>query len=125
MNTLDLFRHSSDTVSFEAGTTLFRPGDPGSEMYVVLEGIVEILVDHVCVEEAGPGTIVGELALIDDSPRSATARAQTGCKLARVDRKRFQFLISQTPFFSLHVMKTMADRLRRTDAKWVVKAERG
>jgi CRP/FNR family cyclic AMP-dependent transcriptional regulator len=57
------------------------------------------------------------MALIDQSPRSATAVAKTDCKLAPIDRRRFEFMVQQTPFFSLTVMKIMADRLRRTNSR--------
>ena len=53
------------------------------------------------------------MALIDHSPRSATARAQTDCKVALIDERRFMFLVQETPFFALRVMGVMANRLRR------------
>ncbi|HEU5100134.1 MAG TPA: Crp/Fnr family transcriptional regulator [Roseiflexaceae bacterium] len=62
---------------------------------------------------AGPGGIVGEMALIDDRPRSATAVAATDCRLVPIDERRFTFLVQQTPMFALAVMRVMAERLRR------------
>ena len=64
----------------------------------------------------GPGALIGEMALIDDSPRTASAVAKTSCRLAEIDRRRFHFLVQQTPHFATHVMKTLADRLRRMNA---------
>jgi len=58
----------------------------------------------------------GEMALIDSSARSATAVARTDCELIPVDDKRFMFLVQQTPFFAIHVMRVLADRLRKTNA---------
>jgi len=81
-------------------------------MYVVMEGETEILDGPLLLEVAGPGSIVGELALIDDVPRSATVVAKTDCRLVPVDRKRFQYMVQETPFFALAVMKVLADRLR-------------
>jgi CRP/FNR family cyclic AMP-dependent transcriptional regulator len=109
--------HHSETESFAAGQIIFKVGEPGTLMYVIAEGQVEIIVGAEVVEVAGPGTIVGEMALIDQSPRSATAVARTDCKLAPIDRRRFEFMVQQTPFFSLSVMKIMADRLRRTNSR--------
>jgi CRP-like cAMP-binding protein len=86
-------------------------------MYVVIEGEVEILVGSTTVEIAGPGAIVGEMALIDDEPRSASVVAKTHCRLARVDQGQFQYMVSHGPFFALHVMKVMADRLRKTNVR--------
>jgi CRP/FNR family transcriptional regulator, cyclic AMP receptor protein len=68
------------------------------------------------METAGQGALVGEMALIDDSLRTATAVAKTSCRLAEIDRRRFDFLVQQTPHFATHVMKTLADRLRHMNA---------
>ena len=58
---------------------------------------------------------VQAMALIDTKPRSATATAVSACKLAPIDERRFLFLVQQTPFFALHVMRVMASRLRAMD----------
>jgi CRP-like cAMP-binding protein len=85
-------------------------------VYVLLEGEMEILLGDLVLENAGPGTLIGEMALIDDSPRTASAVAKTSCRLAEIDRRRFHFLVQQTPHFATHVMKTLADRLRHMNA---------
>lgn len=113
---LNLFR-DKDTVSFAAGQAIFTAGEPGQTMYVVIEGEVEILVESVSVENAGPGAIVGELALIDDDPRSASAIAKTDCRMVPVDRRQFEYMVQETPHFALAVMKVLADRLRTTNAR--------
>lgn len=69
------------------------------------------------LEVLGPGQIVGEMALVDHSPRSATAVARTSCKVVVVPEKRFLFLVQQTPFFALQVMRVMAERLRRASRR--------
>jgi len=114
MINLGIFRHS-DTQAFQACQVIFQAGEPGEVMYVVSEGAVDILVDSVLVETAGAGSIIGEMALIDHGPRSASAKAKTDCKLVAVDQKRFEFLVSQTPFFAIQVMQIMAERLRHTN----------
>lgn len=113
MNTVDLFRNARDFASFEAGQVIFEEGEPGDLMYVVLEGEVDILLHGKLVDATGPGGILGEMALVDAGPRSATARARTACRLAPVTEKRFMFLVQQTPYFSLQVMRIMSERLRR------------
>lgn len=113
---LMLFRRS-ETEDYVAGQIIFKEGEPGDKMYVISEGEVDILIGHDAIETARPGTTLGEIALIDQSPRSATALARTDCKLVPIDARRFQFLVQQTPFFALTVMKIMADRLRRTNAR--------
>jgi CRP/FNR family transcriptional regulator, cyclic AMP receptor protein len=114
MPQVNIFDHTTDFEPFSAGQKIFAANDIGKNMYVVLDGEVDILLRDKVVETAGPGSLIGELALIEpDHVRSATAIAKTNCKLVPVDEKRFQFLIQQTPFFALQVMQVMADRLRR------------
>ena len=86
-------------------------------MYIVVDGETEILDGSATLEVAGPGSIVGELALIDDEPRSATVVAKTDCRLVPVDRRRFQYMVQETPLFGLSVMKVLADRLRQKNVR--------
>ncbi len=116
MTTIDLFKNSKDFVIIPAGQTIFQKGDVADRMYAILEGEVEIFIDGKLLDTTGAGGIVGEMALIDASPRSATAIAKTECKLVPVDQKRFTFLVQQTPQFSINVMKIMIERIRRLDA---------
>jgi CRP-like cAMP-binding protein len=74
-----------------------------------------VMVGDTVVERALPGALLGELALIEQAVRSATVTATTDCQFLPIDARRFQFLVQQTPNFALHVMRTMADRLRRAD----------
>jgi len=118
MNPADLFRHDPDTVDLSPGETLFNEGDQGEHMYVLLEGSLDVVIAGKVVETSEPGSLLGEIALIERVPRSATVIARTACKLASVDQRRFHFLIQQTPFFATHVMHVLASRLRGMD-KWV------
>jgi CRP/FNR family transcriptional regulator, cyclic AMP receptor protein len=115
MNLSELFRFETDLVFIPAGQTLFRAGESGDLMYVLMKGSATVTVGDTVVEKAVQGALLGELALIEHTPRSATVTATTDCQLVPIDTKRFQFLVQQTPNFALHVMKAMADRLRRTD----------
>ena len=116
MNAAELFRQETDTLQLAPGDFLFREGDGGKEMYVLLEGEIEIFLGDFVIETAEPGTLIGEMALIDDNPRLAHAVAKTACRLAQIDRGRFHFLVQQAPHFATHVMKTLADRLRDMNA---------
>jgi len=116
MNPAELFRKESDTLQLAPGDFLFPEGDKGNKMYVLLEGEIDISLDDFVLEAAGPGALIGEMALIDDTPRTANAVAKTVCRLAQIDRRRFHFLVQQTPHFATHVMKTLADRLRHMNA---------
>ena len=112
----NLFR-DREAMSFTPGQCVFKAGDRGETMYIVIEGEVKILVGSTTVETAGPGSIFGELALIDDEPRSATVVAKTRCRLATVDQGEFCYMVSEGPFLALEVMKVMADRLRKMNAR--------
>jgi CRP-like cAMP-binding protein len=116
MVSLGIFRND-DLQDLSEGQTIFQAGEPGTAMYVVTEGEVDILVGDAVVETVTPGGIFGEMALIDQGVRSATAVARTVAKVAAIDKRRFQFMVSQTPFFALQVMSIMADRLRRANER--------
>ena len=113
MTKIELFQHAKDFVTFKAGERIFEAGQPGDYMYAVVEGEVDIVSRGKVLETTGAGGIVGELALIDRSPRSASAFARSPCKLVPVDAKRFEYMVQQTPFFALQVMRIMTERLRR------------
>ncbi len=115
MNLAELFRHETGLQTLPAGQALFREGEPGAVMYVLISGTAEIMVNDKLVEVAEPGAILGEMAMIDEQTRSATVIARSECKLLHIERKRFNFLIQQTPNFALHVMRVIAARLRKTD----------
>src|SRR5262245_3416029 len=83
-----LLRGAFDAFRVSPGDVLFREGDAGDRMYVVLEGQVDIRVGETVVENAGQGSIVGEMALIDDGPRAASVVAATLSRLVAVDRAR-------------------------------------
>ncbi len=114
---LEPFVHEEHPRVCEAGEVVFRAWDMGAEMYIVLEGEVEISMDSKLLETLGPGEPFGEMALIDQAPRTATATAKTACKLAVIPEKRFLFLVQTTPHFALQIMKAMADRLRKMNVR--------
>jgi CRP/FNR family cyclic AMP-dependent transcriptional regulator len=116
VNPADLFRHTTETIELSAGDPVFHEGDEGDVMYVVLDGAVNILIGSTVVETAERGALLGEMALIDNAPRSASAIAKTPCRLVAIDQRRFHFLVQQTPNFSTHVMKVLAERLRKMDS---------
>ena len=114
---LEMFADERNPRVCEAGEAIFRAFDMGFEMYVVLEGQVELTIDSKVLEILGPGEPFGEMALIDQTPRVATAIAKTPCKLVVIPEKRFLFMVQQTPQFALQIMKVMADRLRKMNAR--------
>jgi len=117
MVTIDLFRNEENTQSFAPGQKIFSEGDPGDTMYVVIDGQVDLLVKGKLVDHLGPGGVLGEMALLESVPRSATAVAKTACKLVPINEKRFTFLVQQTPNFALQLMRVIAERLRRMNER--------
>ncbi len=116
MHPLDIFRHDdAHAESYAAGSTLFKQGESADFMYVVVEGAIDVRLGDVVLETVEPGGMIGEMALIEQLPRSATAVAREDSKVSAVDRKRFLFLVQNHPFFALQVMEVLANRLRRMD----------
>lgn len=113
MAILNLFKFVKDFKDVSAGEVIFREGDAGDSMYVVIDGEVDVVTANNLLETVTSGSVIGEMALIDQEPRSATATAKTDCRLVEVDQRRFSFMVQETPFFALEIMKVMADRLRR------------
>ena len=116
METIKLFQESEEFNIYKSGDTIFNAGSIALDMYVIKEGSVEIIYNDQVLETLNEGDIFGEMALIDDKPRSATAIAKTDCQLVPIDKERFSFLIGQATFgsdFAIHVMKIMANRIRK------------
>jgi CRP-like cAMP-binding protein len=86
-------------------------------MYVVKKGVVELSVRGKVIASIENGGVFGEMALIDNKPRSATARAKTNCDLVPIDEERFLVLVHQKPSFALEVMRVLAQRLRLMDER--------
>ena len=104
-----------ETRFFKAGTTVFREGEEAHELFVIKSGEVRIQIGNRTIAELSTDSIFGEMALIDNEPRSASAVAVSDVELVPVSEKQFLFLVSQTPYFALKVMRVLAQRLRATN----------
>jgi len=113
MNLEDLMMYQTDLLIVDAGKNLFKEGETGSSMYVLMSGSADVVVHGKVVESAKAGAILGELAIIDNSPRSATVVATSECNLIAIDAHRFGELVKEVPDFALYVMRGMAARLRK------------
>jgi len=107
-----LIRSGVPTRTFKQGETIFKKDDPATELYIIQSGHVEIQYGNRLLDTLDEHNIFGEMALIDSAPRSATAIASTDVVLIPVSEKQFLFLVSETPFFALMVMRVLARRLR-------------
>jgi CRP/FNR family transcriptional regulator, cyclic AMP receptor protein len=103
------------TRSAKAGEVIFKEGDEARQLFAIKSGEVAIQLGNRTLAELPANSIFGEMALIDDAPRSATAVAKTDVELVAISEKQFLFLVSQTPFFALKVMRVLARRLRATN----------
>ena len=103
----------SPTISFAPGDVIFREGDKADRMYVILSGELEVHLQGMVIDTLTQGSTFGEMALIDGSPRSATVVAKTGCEVAAINEKTFALLVDEMPYFALHTMRNLVDRLRR------------
>src|SRR5262245_21800852 len=113
MNVIEHFRNARVVRTIRAGTELFRAGEKGDVMYLLVEGSASVLVGSNVVEIAEAGTLLGEMALVDAHQRSATVVTRTQCKLVPIGIAEFDLLVHETPAFSRYVMKVMAERLRQ------------
>jgi CRP/FNR family transcriptional regulator, cyclic AMP receptor protein len=107
---------------FSAGEVIFEEGSTGRELFVVLDGEVEIAklngADKTVIVRLGRGEFFGEMAVIDGSARSASAiagGAQT--RVMRINHARFVYLVSQQPAFALMVMDALSKRLRASNLR--------
>lgn len=110
---IHLFENAADAIPFPAGTVIFEQGATSDVMYAIAAGDVLLTHDDRPLATLAAGTLVGEMALLEQRPHYVTAVAQTDCKLVPIDRRRFQFLVEQTPYFAIQVMTLMAERLQR------------
>jgi CRP/FNR family transcriptional regulator, cyclic AMP receptor protein len=103
-------------VRYERDKVIMVAGQAGALMYVVYEGRVAISIRGTVVERVGPGGVFGEMALIDHSPRAATAVAESDCSLLAINRNVFLNLVKSEPRFGIALLSAMAERLRNTAA---------
>jgi short-subunit dehydrogenase len=107
---------SLGTLDVPGGSTLFREGDPGSEMFIIASGSVRIVADSrggETIAELGPGDFFGEMALITGFPRSAGALALTDTRLWRLEKERFDRMIRDYPPLSVEMSRVLSQRVRR------------
>jgi CRP/FNR family cyclic AMP-dependent transcriptional regulator len=95
-----------------AGQVITREGESGIFMYLVLQGRVAISIQGTVVERVTPGSMFGEMALVDQSPRAATATAETPCMFLTINRNDFLSLVRSNPAFAVSMLKAVSERLR-------------
>jgi CRP-like cAMP-binding protein len=102
----------ADEVDLKADHVLMREGDVGREFFVIVEGQVRIEKGGRPIRTMGPGEFVGDIALVTERPRTATATTETPCRLLVLGHREFHQLMDQYPSIRLSVLESMAMRLR-------------
>ncbi len=100
------------SISFPAGSIVFKKGDPGASMYVVQSGVVEMVIGDKVVEVCGPNEAIGFMSMIDAAPRSSTARVREPVELSVIDQRKFRFMLDEVPNFATYILSAMARRIR-------------
>src|SRR6478736_5527674 len=106
---------------FPEGTVLFREGEPGKEMFVLQSGKIAISKNVRDVQKVlailGPGEFFGEMAIISNKPRNATATVHEDAKLLVIDPKTFEGMIRGNSEIAIRMIKKLAERLSEADAQ--------
>ena len=102
-------------LDLKAGKVIARQGEVGREFLILLEGQVEVARDGKIIAVRGAGDFIGEIALLDNRPRTATVTARTDVVVEVLNRGEFASLLAEAPELSAQVMATMARRLAALD----------
>jgi CRP-like cAMP-binding protein len=108
---------------YNDGEVLVRQGDPGDCLYVIQEGTVDILREtdgrETFLRTAGPGELIGEMAVFEKAKRSATVRARGNVRALTVDRKNFLKRVHEDPSIAYRVVQTLSRRVRELSERLV------
>lgn len=100
------------TVRVPAGGIVFSKGEQGDCMYIVQSGTIDMVIGDTVVETIGANEALGFMSMIDDMPRSSTAKARGECELSLIDARTFRFMVDEVPNFSTYIMRVLARRIR-------------
>ncbi len=105
----------ADQIDLPAGKVLTRQGERGEEFFVIVDGRVRVERDGKLLAVLGSAEFIGEIALIDEGPRTATATCETDCRLILLGHREFHSLLREQPEIELTILRTLAERVRRLD----------
>ena len=103
-------------MTFVSGSNVFSKGEPGTCMYVIQSGTIEIIIADKVVELCGPNEALGFMSVIDGSSRTSTARVKETAELSVIDARKFRFMVDEVPNFAMYIMQVMARRIRGMSA---------
>jgi CRP-like cAMP-binding protein len=113
---LDRLARHAEIVDFKAGEVLMTEGQPGHEFYVIIEGEVAVTAGGETLAKLGGGAYVGEQALLDPGPRTATVTAVTDVAAVLLSSREFYAAIDDVPGLSRKLLAGLAKRLRQASA---------
>jgi len=114
---------------YKPGEVIFTEGEPGSTMLLILRGTVRVLkqgsdtVAPRLIAMRGPGDFIGEMALVEESPRFATLVAGTECEVLEFSRNNFEKVISEQPALATRVLRSLSSKLRESDSSRLAELE--
>jgi CRP-like cAMP-binding protein len=115
---LEKIAKAGDEVSMKAGSLIVDQGQTGREAFVVLSGSVVVRRNGKKVTTLGPGTIVGELSLLDHGPRTATVLCETDCTFLLLDQRAFLGVVDEVPALAHKLLASLAGRIRDLDRQY-------
>ena len=106
----------ADIIDLPGDRRLMRQGERGAEMFVLVTGTAHVERDGSSLGERGAGEVLGEIALLDGGPRTATVTLTVPSRLLVLARREFQALLDEFPEVRLQILETVAHRLRSLDS---------
>ena len=100
------------TIHDAPGGIVFNKSEPGDCMYIVQSGVIDMVIGDTVIETIGANEALGFMSMIDEMPRSSTARAREACELSLIDARTFRFMVDEVPNFSTYIMRVLARRIR-------------
>ena len=114
---LQAVARATDEVDLPAGKILCEQGTTGREAFIIVKGTAEVRRNKKKVATLGPGTCVGELALLDHGPRTATVVAATDLTVLVIGAREFASIIDDVPPIALKLMRSLAAKVRELDTQ--------
>ena len=115
---LEKIAKASDEITMPAGSLIVDQGQTGREAFIVLEGTVAVKRNGKKVGAFGPGTVVGELSLLDHGPRTATVVCESDCTLLLLDQRHFMGVLDDVPALAHKLLAALAGRIRDLDRQY-------
>jgi CRP/FNR family cyclic AMP-dependent transcriptional regulator len=105
-------KNAGASIKVPAGGIIFSKGEAGDCMYIVQSGAIDMMIGDTVIECIGPNEALGFMSMVDDNPRSSTAKAREACELSLIDARTFRFMVDEVPNFAVYIMSAMAKRIR-------------